>query len=142
MQEANSNLNWLEADTACRLIEELNPQQIIIDCPSVNIQSYTNYVLAKLPSFTKDQFIVEHKADVNHIIVSAASVIAKVIRDRAIEHHKQEIGIDFGSGYMSDPKTQKFLQEYHDKYPHLFRKRWQSYVNVENAKKQKKLGEF
>ncbi|MDO8510562.1 MAG: ribonuclease HII, partial [Nanoarchaeota archaeon] len=86
--------------------------------------------------------IVEHKADVNYLPAAAASIVAKVIRDRHIEHLKKEIGIDFGSGYMSDPKTQDFLKKYYKKHPDLFRKSWQSYKNVENAAKQKKLGEF
>src|SRR3989344_8817258 len=35
-----SNLNWLEADTSARLASELQPDKIIVDCPSVNILSY------------------------------------------------------------------------------------------------------
>ena len=90
----------------------------------------------------KAELVVEHKADLNYIVVGAASVIAKVIRDRAVNHLISEIGIDFGSGYMSDPKTQEFLEKYHDKFPHLFRKKWQSYKNAEVKKMQKSLGEF
>ncbi|MBI2111928.1 ribonuclease HII, partial [Candidatus Woesearchaeota archaeon] len=59
-----------------------------------------------------------------------------------IDKIKLEIKKDFGSGYMSDPKTQEFLKEHHNDYPHLFRKRWQSYQNILEQKKQKKLGEF
>ena len=143
LQSATSNLNWLEADTAASMITELHPDKIIIDCPSVNIKSYTAYLLRKLPAnLQKAQFLIEHKADVNHISVAAASVVAKVIRDKYIDHYKTEIGIDFGSGYMSDPKTQDFLEKYHDKYPDLFRKGWRSFKDVEDLKKQKKLGEF
>ena len=68
--------------------------------------------------------------------------MAKVIRDRHIEHLKTEIGVDFGSGYMSDQKTQDFLKRYYKTHPHLFRRSWQSYKNVEENAKQKKLGEF
>jgi len=85
---------------------------------------------------------MEHKADLNHLVVAAASIIAKVIRDRSIEKLKKKIGIDFGSGYMTDPKTKDFLEKYHDQYPSLFRRRWESYKDVEERKKQKTLGEF
>ena len=141
---ATSNLNWLEADTSARMISELDPDVIIVDCPSPNIPAYKNYFASRLSKEVREkaQLIVEHKADVNYLPAAAASIVAKVIRDRHIEHLKKEIGIDFGSGYMSDPKTQDFLKKYYKKHPDLFRKSWQSYKNVENAAKQKKLGEF
>jgi len=144
LKDVNTNLNWLEAETCARMVCELDPDIIIIDCPSPNISAYTKFVSQRLSEAVqkKAKLIVEHKADVNHIVASAASVVAKVIRDRAVDRIKIEIGIDCGSGYMSDPKTQDFLEKYHDKYPDLFRKGWQSFKNVEEKKKQKKLGEY
>ena len=144
LTEENSNLNWLEAETSARLVSELQPDKIIVDCPSINIPAYTQYFKSKLSAgiANNSEILVEHKADFNHIVVAAASVIAKVIRDRAIESEKKEIGIDFGSGYMSDPKTQLFLDNYYDKYPHLFRKKWQSYVNTVRKNQQTSLDEF
>ncbi len=145
LTEENTNLNWLEADTAARLASELAPDTIIVDCPSPSIQAYQNYFAGKLAAAAKKaKLVVEHKADVNHIIVAAASIIAKVIRDRQIEHLKAEIGIDFGSGYLNDPKTRDFLQKYHDReqYRYLFRKKWQPYKDILEKKKQKRLGEF
>jgi ribonuclease HII len=139
-----SNLNWIEADSSARMVSELNPDKIIIDCPSVNIQAYKNYFASKLSEGVKNhaELIVEHKADFNYIVVAAASVIAKVIRDRQVDKIKNEIGKDCGSGYMSDPKTQEFLKKYHDEYPHLFRKRWKSYQNIIEKKNQSHLGDF
>lgn len=144
LQDESTNLNWLEADTTARLIGEMEADKIIIDCPSPNIKAYRNYLLKKLPPKIVEttELIAEHKADVNHIVVAAASIIAKVLRDRAIENTKRELGIDFGSGYMNDPKTKDFLEKYHDKYPNLFRKKWQSYKDVEEKKKQKTLEEY
>ncbi len=144
LQDTATNLNWLEAETAARLVSELDPDTIIIDCPSPNLAAYKDYVAQRLSEGVrkKAELLVEHKADVNHIVVSAASVIAKVIRDRHIDHLKTEIGIDFGSGYMSDPKTQKFLEQHHQDYPSLFRRQWQSFKDATERKKQKKLGEF
>lgn len=144
LQDESTNLNWLEADTTARLIGEMEADKIIIDCPSPNIKAYRNYLLKKLPPKIVEttELIAEHKADVNHIVVAAASIIAKVLRDRAIENTKRELGIDFGSGYMNDPKTKDFLEKYHDKYPNLFRKKWQSYKDVEGKKKQKTLEEY
>lgn len=144
LSENNSNLNWLEADTSARLVSELDPDKIIVDCPSRNISKYKDYFNAKLSPAVRDkaEIVMEHKADFNHIIVAAASIVAKVIRDSIVNNLKSEIKIDFGSGYLTDSKTQKFLNEYYDKYPHLFRKKWQPYKNVEEKKKQRTLENF
>tara|TARA_Y100000034_G_scaffold77474_1_gene93096 strand:- start:425 stop:1093 length:669 start_codon:yes stop_codon:yes gene_type:complete len=144
LQEENNNLNWLEAETSARLVSQLQPDRITIDCPSVNVEAYKVYFSSKLSAgiLTNAQLVVEHKADLNHLEVAAASIIAKVIRDRQIEHLKKEIGIDFGSGYMSDPKTQIFLREHYDTHPELFRRQWKSYQKVIEEKKQSSLDEF
>jgi len=144
LSEENTNLNWLEADTSARLVSVLEPETAIVDCPSVNIEAYKDYFTSRLSAgvASKVKLLMEHKADLNHVIVGAASIIAKVIRDRYIDHLKAEVGIDFGSGYMSDPKTKDFLDTYHDKFPHLFRRQWQPFKDLEVKKKQKTLGEF
>ncbi len=144
LRDIGTNLNWLEAETCARMVSELDPDTIIVDCPSPNIPAYTDFLKKRLSAGVREkaQLIVEHKADVNHIVASAASVVAKVIRDRAVDRIKNETGIDCGSGYMSDPKTQDFLEKYHDKYPDLFRRGWQSYKNAVEKKKQETLGEF
>ena len=53
-----------------------------------------------------------NKADVIFPAVSAASIMAKVTRDRMIEDIKREIGIDVGSGYPSDPVTKQFVENW------------------------------
>ncbi len=144
LSEENSNLNWLEAETSARLVSELNPDVIIVDCPSVNIPSYTAYFADRLSTAVRNkaELKVEHKADLNHLVVAAASIIAKVIRDRHLDRLKAELKVDFGSGYMTDPKTKKFLEECHEQYPFLFRRKWQSFRNVLEKKKQKSLGDY
>lgn len=52
----------------------------------------------------------EHKADQKYPAVSAASIIAKVTRDREIEKLKEKYG-ETGSGYPSDPLTISFLRK-------------------------------
>lgn len=144
LQDSSTNLNWLEADTSARLVGEIEPDEAIIDCPSPNIPAFTRYFekQLKMHSQKKIELKLEHKADVHHIVVAAASVVAKVIRDRAIDHLKQEIGIDFGSGYLHDPKTKEFLEKHHQQYADLFRKSWQPYKDTVDKKKQKSLDEF
>ena len=135
------NLNKLEARKSAEILNELNPDKSVIDAPSNNIKSYKRYLMR----FVKNkniEIILEHKADVNYPVVSAASILAKVTRDNEVEKLKKQIGIDFGSGYMTDPKTVDFLKNNFENYPELFRKSWFPYKNLLNQKFQKCLAEF
>lgn len=135
------NLNKLEARKSAEILNELNMDKAIIDAPSNNIKNYKKYLMR----FVKNkniEVILEHKADVNYPVVSAASILAKVTRDNEIEKLKKHIGIDFGSGYMSDPKTVEFLKNNFEKYENLFRKSWFPYKKLVNQKFQKSLSDF
>jgi len=135
-----TNLNWLEAEKASEIINILHPEIVYIDCPSPNIQAFTSFIRQRLKDKTLE-VIATHKADVNYPCVSAASIIAKVTRDRIIDKLKKQYNIDFGSGYPSDPTTRDFLEENWNKY-NFFRKSWQSYKEVMKKAFQKTLGEF
>jgi len=140
LTDPGTNLNWLEADTTAEIINKLKPEKAIVDCPSNNIDAYTQYLKRKL---TVDcELIVEHKADLNHVSAAAGSILAKVTRDREIKKIKEQIGQDIGSGYPADPITKAFLQKNYDKYPDIFRKSWQTYKDVVAKKQQKGLGDF
>ena len=134
------NLNKLEAHKQAEILNEFNPEKAIIDCPSNNIKSYRHQLL-KLLKNKKMDLILEHNAE-RYPSVAAASIIAKVTGDKEIELLKKEIGIDFGSGYMSDPKTVKFLKNNFEKYPEMFRKSWFPYQDLVNKKFQKNLSDF
>ena len=140
LKSDTTNLNWLEADYSAKIINELNPDEAILDCPSNNIEAYVNYLKGKVK--TKTEILAEHKADMNYPVVSAASILAKVTRDREIEKIKEKTGKNIGSGYPSDPITQTFLRQNYDKYPDIFRKGWASYKKMVEKKKQKSLGDF
>ena len=134
------NLNKLEAKKQAEILNEFNPDKAIIDCPTNNINSYKNY-LKKLLKNKKIELVLEHNAE-RYPLVAAASIIAKVTGDREVEKLKKQIGIDFGSGYMSDPKTVEFLKNNFEKYPELFRKSWFPYQELVNKKFQKSLSDF
>lgn len=137
------NLNWLEALKSAKIINQLKPDKAILDCPSPNCRAYKEYVQNHLDSpLKKMRLIAEHKADVNYPIVSAASILAKVIRDDEVEKLKAKIGINFGSGYMSDPLTQHFIHDYAEQYSAFLRKSWTSYTREVQKKNQKLLADF
>ena len=56
------------------------------------------------------EIISESKADERYPVVSAASIIAKLRRDRSIRLLEAELGAEIGSGYPADPKTVQFLR--------------------------------
>jgi len=74
-------------------------------------------------------------------VVAAASIIAKVTRDKIIEEIQKKYG-NTGPGYTSNPVTQKFLKENWDKHPEIFRKSWISWKNHKEKKEQKSLDSF
>ena len=134
-------LNRLEAKAMAKVIEELKPDMVYVDASDVVPERFKQHIQECL-SF-KVKIISEHKADQKYPIVSAASVIAKVERDKAIEEIKREYG-EVGCGYPTDPKTIKFLEECLKKfgeYPHFVRKSWKPAKRLKSdAKfKQKKL---
>lgn len=141
LESEDSNLNWLEAKKSADIINDLGPQVVYLDCPSNNIIAYTNYVM-KLVKDKSIKIVSEHKADMRYPVVSAASILAKVTRDKEIQKIKDQIGIDFGSGYPSDPVTKEFLEKNYNKFPEIFRKTWESYRRVVKDKGQAKLGDF
>ncbi|MBI2548502.1 ribonuclease HII [Candidatus Woesearchaeota archaeon] len=140
---SKNQLNDLEAMKTVELLAHLRPQKAIVDCPSPNLQAYQRLIHGQLQKQHNHEMeiITAHKADLIYPLVSAASILAKVTRDRAIQKLKQHYGVDFGSGYTSDPLTQQFLQHSHDQYDFV-RKSWQTYKHIVQAKEQKSLSEF
>lgn len=140
LMKSGINLNRIELLKTAEIINNLKGDKAIIDCPSPNLNAYKRDLQAQLNR--KIELIVEHKADLNHPEVSAASIIAKVARDQEIKQLQEQYDADFGSGYMSDPLTKKFIEENWQKYPELFRKSWSSWKDLAFNKNQKRLGEF
>lgn len=141
LKSESLNLNWLEAIKSAEIINFLKPKKAIVDCPSNNIINYKNFLKKHLKD-KKTELIVEHKADFKYLIVSAASIIAKVIRDNEIKKIQNKINESIGSGYPSDPATINFLEKNYNNYPEIFRKEWASWKNINKKKKQKSLKDF
>jgi ribonuclease HII len=73
--------------------------------------------------------IPEHRADENHTIVGAASILAKVSSDAQYDEYRQKYG-DFGSGSPADPKTRLFVWEHRSSPPPIIRTTWQTYKHL------------
>lgn len=117
-------LNWLEAQTMAKIIEELVPDKVYVDASDVLEERFKQQILECISIDV--EIVSEHKADRNYTVVSAASIIAKVERDKEIMDLAQSYG-DLGSGYPSDPKTIGFLKQCLSEqgdYPGFVRKSW------------------
>ena len=124
-----TNLNQLEAIKTAMILNALKFDKAIVDCPSNNIKSYQEF----LEKFLKKEMnlTLEHNAERN-IPVAAASIIAKVTRDRMIEQMQKKYGA-IGSGYPSDPTTQEFLRNNAKKFPEIFRRSWATYKKLDQG---------
>lgn len=100
-------LNQIEVLGFAKVLNGLNtiPDKIYLDAADVSEQRFRDNVLAK---YIHDvPLIAKHKADIIYPIVSAASIIAKVYRDKSM------LNIAPVSGYC-DKKTIEWLTTYYN----------------------------
>ena len=135
-------LNFLEAKSMARVIAALEPKAVWVDASDVKPERYARHILDDLPvSLKRTVLVSEHKADRRYPIVSAASIMAKVRRDARISKLWEEYG-NFGSGYVTDPSTIRFLKEWrraHADYPPIVRRSWKTLREIESDLAQTKL---
>lgn len=98
------SLNLIEAKEMGKLAEGMEGR-LYIDLPEKDASKF----IRKAGLAGRD-VVAEHKADAKYPIVGAASIIAKVTRDREICRLKGECG-EIGSGYPSDWKTIAALKD-------------------------------
>jgi ribonuclease HII len=115
-------LNQLEANYMAKVIKKLGAGSSYVDSCDVNPKRFGLHIsnVAKT-----GKIISSHHADRKFPVVSAASIIAKVSRDRALEKIRKSH--DLGSGYPSDSKTMKFIKEWileNGEAPVFVRKSW------------------
>ena len=135
-------LNEAVARSHAQVIVKLSPDYAYLDACDVNTFRYAEMVKnhLKLPC----EIISEHHADEKFPVVSAASIIAKVTRDRAIATLAKKYGT-IGSGYPSDPVTISFLNSYIDEHhvpPPIARKSWKTVSAILSKKSQRRLNDF
>ncbi|MGA2680701.1 MAG: ribonuclease HII [Candidatus Bathyarchaeia archaeon] len=127
-------LNRLEAQIMAQIIETLKPDEAYVDAADTVEHRFGNHIRECLK--VKTRIVSRHKADRIYPVVSAASIIAKVERDREVAVLRAEWG-DFGSGYLTDGKTMTFLRlliENNDEYPSFIRKSWKPAKKAKNEK--------
>ncbi|WP_316504428.1 ribonuclease HII [Nitrosopumilus sp.] len=115
-------LNNLEAKNMAKVVLKLQPDVSYVDSCDVNSTRFGREI-SKLSDNHKIKSY--HHADSRFVAVSAASILAKVTRDRAIEKLRKNHNL--GSGYPSDSVTVKFVTKYYQinhLMPNFVRKSW------------------
>lgn len=131
-RKKHTKLNYLEAIYMARVIDRLEGEVAYVDASDTDVKIYSEQIKENLHKSIS--IVATHHADRIFPVVSAASILAKVSRDREIERIKLELG-DFGSGYPSDPRTIEFLKrwiEKHGKPPPYTRESWKTWKRVGN----------
>jgi len=134
------NLNRLEAMRFGEILLMLKADKAYVDAPEnpKKLEKYLKKVLGDV------ELVVEHKADEKYPVVGAASIIAKVVREREISRLRKKYG-DFGPGYPSNPKTVAWLKnwlEKHKEFPDIVRITWDTVKQLEKSKKQSRLSKW
>jgi len=120
----------LEARIMASVLDKLKPEVAYVDAASANVDAFAE----KLRSYTKTRakIVASHKAELLYPVVAAASIVAKERRERRIAELKRIYG-DFGSGYVTDPRTIAFLEKFAlsgKPYPPIVRRTWKTASKV------------
>jgi ribonuclease HII len=135
-------MNACVARAHAQAIDKLSPAIAYVDACDVNAFRYADMVKSHLEKSC--EVVSEHNADQTFKVVSAASIVAKVTRDRAITALSKKYG-EIGSGYPSDPVTIAFLSAYIDEHkcpPPIARKSWKTVTAMLGKKQQSQLSQF
>jgi ribonuclease HII len=132
-------MNVLLARLHAEVITDLAPECAYVDACDVIAARYgvmvTNFLGVEC------RVIAEHHADETVPAVSAASIVAKVTRDREVAKLAEKFG-EIGSGYPSDPVTVRFLRDYimeRGKSPAIARRSWETVCTIIAEKEQQHL---
>jgi ribonuclease HII len=101
-------LNHLEAREFGRLVRTANPECAFVDACDPVAHRFGQRVVqaARSPA----PVIARHHADRDFSVVAAASIVAKVHRDRWIAQLERRLGEPVGSGYPSDVRTTRLVE--------------------------------
>ena len=137
-----NGLNELEAIAMAEVINNIRADRIYVDACDINLERYKNTIKKYLWT-PKPSICCLHHADSLNVVVSAASIVAKIIRDNEVQRIRK-IYHDIGSGYPSDKKTMFFIKNWITRYksaPNFARKSWRPLrIMLENNSTQNYCG--
>ncbi|XP_050212197.1 ribonuclease H2 subunit A [Mercurialis annua] len=127
------NLNEISHDSAIGLVTRVISIGVLLTEVYLDtVGDPEKYRIKLSERFHSIKFVVSKKADSLYPVVSGASIVAKVTRDRALrdwvlDETTEEISRNFGSGYPGDPETKAWLEQHKHQvfgFPTLVRFSW------------------
>jgi len=103
-------MNEIMVRSFSQVVQRLHADRAVLDAADVDAARFAGRV--RDASKTGMELIAEHKADERHLVVSAASILAKVRRDASVRQLEEELGCKIGSGYPTDKDTIDFLSSW------------------------------
>lgn len=138
------NLDKIEAMKMAEVIEMSNGGKVFVDALSINPKRFRNLVLSYMRN-KKVDLVAENFADQNYPVVSAASIIAKVERDKAIRKLEERVGEPLGVGYPHDETTVAYIEKLikqRKKLPSFVRQSWITTQMLKEKNWQRKIKDF
>lgn len=140
---SRGGLNALELTAFAQLVCDERPDVVFVDACDPNAERFGRHLAELVPD--PPEIIARHRADVDLAVVGAASIVAKVTRDRAVARLRRRLGDALGSGYPSDSRTQSFVAETvraGGALPAWVRASWAPVQRVKRARSARTLDEF
>lgn len=105
LKRKRKSLNIIEVEVMAKVIEKLEPDLVQVGAVELKTENFRKKLLTRVDNV---EIISVHHAEDLFPAVAAASILAKVTRDRIIASLRKDYG-DFGSGYPSDQRTLEFI---------------------------------
>ncbi|KAJ8466258.1 hypothetical protein OPV22_028810 [Ensete ventricosum] len=118
LKRTKINLNEISHNSAIGLVKRVLDMGVLLTEVYVDTVGDAEKYRVKLSErFPGVKFVVAKKADSLYPVVSGASIVAKVTRDRALrnwvlDETAENMQRNFGSGYPGDPETKAWLNHH------------------------------
>ena len=142
LRRERETLNEIELAMFADATGKYPVMRVYADCPDVNEMAFQTALTTRLGG---TDVIARHKADDTYPVVSAASIIAKVTRDRIIADICAEFGESIGSGYPSDTTTTGFIEKWIKENgcsPKYTRNSWETVRSIKSRLSVRKLTDW
>jgi ribonuclease HII len=136
------SLNVIEMDMFQEAVSKIPVKTVYADCPDPNEMIFSSTLSVRLGG---TEVIGRHKADDTYPVVSAASIIAKVTRERMVANIQREFDVNIGSGYPSDHFTMEFIEKWiknNGRPPKYTRCSWEPVRHLMSASRNTKLTDW
>jgi len=143
LMRSEMSLNDFGSKLFAEVIDKLRPETAYVDAADVDEIEFKRCVRKELAFDV--EIVSQHNADELFPVVSAASILAKVCRDREMRTIEDEIGMHIGSGYASDADTIAFLETWirtHGSLPPHTRASWDTARRLLAKSRNHKLDDF